>query len=127
LSDAPIERFFETYAERYMASDADAIAAMYEAPLLAVREGKAIHLGDYDAVRDHLASLMDAYRNAGAKRATIAALNITPLGRSSILTTVRWNVESDDGAVLRDFATSYHMLRQDLGGWRILSYTNHDD
>lgn len=127
MSDASIERFFETYAERYMASDADAIAAMYEAPLLAVREGKAIHLGDHDAVRDHLASLMDAYRNAGAKRATIVALNITPLGRSSILTTVRWNVQSDDGAVLRDFATSYHMLRQEPGGWRILSYTNHDD
>ena len=127
MSDAIIERFFETYAERYMASDADAIAAMYEAPLLAVREGKAIHLGDYDAVRAHLTSLMDAYRNAGAKRATIAALSITPLGRSSILTTVRWNVQSDDGAELRDFATSYHMLRKETGGWRILSYTNHDD
>lgn len=127
MSDAMIERFFETYAERYMASDADEIAAMYEAPLLAVREGKAIHLGDYDAVRAHLASLMDAYRKAGAKRATIAALNITPLGRSSILTTVRWNVQSDDGAMLRDFATSYHMLRKETGGWRILSYTNHDD
>ena len=127
MSDALIERFFETYAERYMASDADAVAAMYEAPLLAVREGKAIHLGDHDAVRTHLASLMDAYRKAGAKRATIAALNITPLGRSSILATVRWTVESDDGTVLRDFATSYQMLRQEPGGWRLLSYTNHDD
>jgi hypothetical protein len=27
-----IQRFFETYAERYMASDVDAVAAMYEAP-----------------------------------------------------------------------------------------------
>jgi len=52
MSDAPIERFFEMYAERYMASDADAIAAMYEVPFLAVRESRAIHLGDRDAVRD---------------------------------------------------------------------------
>jgi len=127
VSDTPMERFFATYAERYMASDADAVADMYEAPLLAVRDGKAIHLGDHDAVRSHLASLMDAYRNAGAKRATIAALNSTQLGRSSMLATVRWNVQSEDGTVLRDFATSYHMLRQEPGGWQILSYTNHDD
>lgn len=127
MSDALIERFFETYAERYMASDADTVAAMYEAPLLAVREGKAIHLGDHDAVRTHLASLMDAYRKAGAKRATIAALDITPLGRSSMLATVQWTVQSDDGAVLRDFTTSYHMLHQEPEGWRLLSYTNHDD
>ena len=53
MSDAPIERFFEMYAERYMASDADAIAAMCEVPFLAVRESRAIHLGDRDAVREH--------------------------------------------------------------------------
>ena len=29
-----------------------AIAAMYEVPFLAVRESRAIHLGDRDAVRD---------------------------------------------------------------------------
>src|SRR5918995_228657 len=54
-----IERFFETYAERYMASDVDAVAAMYEAPFLAVRENRPIHLIDREAVREHLAGLMD--------------------------------------------------------------------
>ena len=127
MTELQIERFFENYAERYMASDVDAIAAMYETPLLAVREGKAIHLGDDEAVRNHFASLMAAYRKAGAKRAAISALSTVPLGRSSLLTTVRWSVQSDDGTVLRDFATSYHMLRREDGGWRILSYVNHDD
>ena len=64
-----IERFFETYAERYMASGVDAIAAVYEAPFLAVRENRPIHLLDCEAVREHLAGLLEAYRNAGAKRA----------------------------------------------------------
>lgn len=127
MSDETIERFFRTYAERYMASDADAVTAMYEVPMLAVREGVAIHLGDHDAAWKHLSDLMEAYRNAGAARAVIADVNSITLGRSSRLTTVRWNVQSDDGTVLRDFATSYHMLRHEDGGWRILSYTNHDD
>ena len=126
MSEETFERFFENYAERYMASDADAVTAMYEVPMLAVREGIAIHLGDHDAAFKHLSALMEAYRNAGAARATIAAIDSISLGRSSTLTTVRWNVQSDDGTVLRDFATSYHMLRHENDEWRILSYTNHD-
>jgi len=36
-----LRSFFERYAERYMASsDVDAVASMYEAPLLAVRDGR---------------------------------------------------------------------------------------
>jgi hypothetical protein len=34
-----IGTFFERYAERYMASDVGAVSAMYEAPMLALREG----------------------------------------------------------------------------------------
>ena len=127
MSDPPIERFFETYAERYMASDADEIAAMYEVPFLAVREGRAIHLGDREAVREHLAALMEAYRNAGATRATIAELQVTQLDRSSVIATVRWNALTADGTLLRDFTTSYQMLREESGEWRILSYTYHDE
>lgn len=127
MSDAAIERFFETYAERYMAFDADAIAAMYEAPFLAVREGRPIHLGDREAVREHLVALMDAYRNAGAARAAIADLQVTPLGKTSLIATVRWNALAEDGRLLRDFTTSYQLLRDDPGGWRILSYTYHDE
>lgn len=127
MSGAPIDRFFETYAERYMASDADAIAAMYEVPFLAVREGRAIHLGDREAVREHLVALMEAYRNAGATSATIADLQVAQLDTTSALATVRWNALANDGALLRDFTTSYQMLREEPRGWRILSYTYHDE
>ena len=127
MRDAPIEQFFEMYAERYMASDVDAIAALYEAPFLAVREGRAIHLGDRDAVREHLVALMEAYRNSGAARATIVDLQVRRLDSTSAIATVRWNVLADDGALVRDFATSYQILREEPGGWRILSYTYHDE
>ena len=127
MRDASIERFFETYAELYMASDVDAVAAMYEAPFLAVRESRTIHLGDREAVRQHLMGLMEAYRNAGAKRATIADLRVTQLDSASVIATVRWNALAEDGALLRDFTTSYQMLRQKSDGWRIISYTYHHD
>lgn len=117
--------FFAQYAERYMASDVDAISALYEAPLLAVREGRAIHLPDRTAVSEHLAELMQAYQSAGAARADIAEIDVLPLGKSGAMTTVRWHVVDEAGTILRDFRSTYHLLHVDEA-WRILSYTNHD-
>ena len=116
MSDPPIERFFETYAAHYTAYDAEAITAMCEVPFLVVREGRAIHLGDREDVRRHVSALMDAYRNAGAAQATIAELQITQLGRTSAIATIRWNALSDDGGILRELTTSYQVLRNEPGG-----------
>jgi ketosteroid isomerase-like protein len=121
-----LEPFFAHYAERYMASDVDAVGAMYEAPLLALRAGEVIHLEDRAAVHEHLAELMAAYAQSGAARADIAELGVTPLGRSSAFVTIHWLMRDADGGVVKDFRTTYHLVTAD-GGWRILSYTNHDD
>jgi len=121
-----LELFFARYAERYMAADVDAVSAMYEAPLLALREGRAIHLADRTAVRAHLADVMAGYRRSGAARADIAALDVVPLGTSSVYATVRWQVRDASGGLLKDFRTTYHLIRV-AEHWRILSYTNHDD
>lgn len=121
-----LEAFFAYYAERYMASDVDAIGALYEAPLLALRDGQVIHLADRAEVREHLTKLMDAYARSGAVRADIEKLAVTELGRSSAFATVHWHVRDADGTVLKDFRTTYHLATAG-GGRRILSYTNHDD
>lgn len=120
-----IDAFFSYYAERYMASDVDAVSVLYEAPMLAIREGRAIHLADRTALREHLAEVMAAYARSGAARADIAALDVVPLGKSSAFATVQWHVRAADDALLKDFKTTYHLLRTD-GAWRIVSYTNHD-
>ena len=73
-----LELFFARYAERYMASDVDAVSAMYEAPMFALLDGRAIHLADRTAVRAHLADVMAAYARSGAARADIAALDSHP-------------------------------------------------
>jgi hypothetical protein len=120
-----VDAFFAHYADRYMASDVDAVSAMYEAPMLALRDGRAIHLADRTALREHLTELMAAYAKSGAARADIASLEVVPLGESSRFVTVNWHVKDAGGGVIKDFHTTYHLLRVD-GDWRILSYTNHD-
>lgn len=126
MTDPDVVRFFERYAERYMAFDVDTVSGMYESPFLAVRDGRPIHLPDADAVREHLSGLMAAYRDAGAAKAVIADLDVVPLGRTSALATVRWEALAGDGSLLRAFATSYQLLR-DGPAWRILAYVYHDD
>jgi len=69
---------------------------------------------------------MAAYARSGAAQADIAALDIVPLGKSSVFATVRWHVRDARDGLLKDFLTTYQLLRV-TDGWRILSYTNHDE
>lgn len=127
MDDRSIRQFFESYARSYMSFDVDGVAALYEVPFLAVREGRAIHLVDRSAVRGHLSGLMEAYRNAGAAAAAIAGLSVVTLDRTSALATVRWEALSGDGRLVRSFSTSYQLLEREPDGYRILSYTYHQD
>jgi hypothetical protein len=121
---ADFSSFFAHYADRYMAGDADAVADLYLAPFLAVRGGRPIHLGDRAAIVDHLAGLMATYRSAGAAAADIMAIDVLAQGDSAALATVRWNVRSAEGVLVRDFRTSYQVVGPEP--WRIVSYVNHD-
>lgn len=125
MTTSDLDAFFGRYSERYMAADVDAVSAMYRTPMFAVREGRVIHLGDDAKLREHLGALMSAYVASGAARADIASLEIVRLGESAVFATINWNVRDSAGDVLKDFRTTYHLVRAEAD-WRILSYTNHD-
>jgi hypothetical protein len=119
------EALIDTYARLYSEQDAEGVAALCETPFLAIRTGVAIHLLDADAVREHFATMMRAYRDQhGAAMWTPLEVNGHPLGEFSSFATVRWNARNDDDVVVRDTKTTYHLLASDAG-WRFLSYTNH--
>lgn len=120
-----VEALFDIYTTRYMAYDAAGVAELCAAPFLAVREGVAIHLADANAVREHLATVMEGYRATGAAEAIPITIDVRPLGSHACTATVNWHVIAPDGRLLKDFATTYHLLAHGEG-WRILSYTNHD-
>lgn len=119
-----LSAFFDRYAERYMASDAEAVADMCDAPFMAVRSGTPIHLADRAAVVEHLSGLMAAYRQAGAAKAEIAGIEVLGQGNRAQAGTVHWHVRSADGGMIRDFRTTYQLVGPDP--WRIVSYVNHD-
>jgi hypothetical protein len=119
-----LARLFDWYAERYMAGDARAVAEIYGAPFIAVRNGSASYLPDRDAVLEHLSGVMAAYQRSGAAHADVASLALLEQGDRAVLATVNWQVRAADGALIRDFQTSYQLVGPDP--WRIISYVNHD-
>jgi hypothetical protein len=106
-------------------SDVAGMSESYEAPLLAVRDGVALHFADRGDVYAHLAELAADFAASGAVRADIVSLDATPLGTAGAIATVHWLFSEADGAPVKDFHTTYQLLRAG-DDWRILSYTNHD-
>ena len=93
-------------------------------PFVAVRGGVAIHLPDNDAVRDHLAELMDAYRADAVARWERIETDINEIGDHTVFATVRWHGLDAEDEVIREISTTYHVDRTP-DGLRFVSYTNH--
>ena len=119
-----VESLLDEYQGRYAKRDAEGVTNLCLWPFLAVRRGEAFHLLDRDAVRDHFASAVQAYRFTGVVGWKRVETNVRQLGEHSVFATVNWNTVDTDGQVLRDTWTSYQLLSTPEG-WRFLSYTNH--
>lgn len=124
LVTATVETLIQEYTSRYVARDADGVTELCQVPFLAIREGTPIHLADRSAVRDHFATIIDAYSRAGYASFSPVAVDTRHLGEQAAFTTVRWHALDSDGKLARDTMTTYHLLATPAG-WRFLSYTNH--
>lgn len=120
-----IEEVLDEYGRRYLDGDAAGVVALCEVPFLAVRDGDTFHLPDAQAVLDHFQTQIDAYHAAGGAAIERVSLDLQRLGERSRLATVCWHVLGRDHALVKERITTYHLVAAD-GGWRILSYTNHD-
>ena len=119
-----VESLIHEYARRYSAHDAEAVTDLCHYPFVAIRGGVAIHLTDRAGVRNHFATIMDAYQGAGAAVWSPIEIETHHLGEHAAFATVRWNAHDAEGTVVRDTETTYHVLAGPAG-WRVLSYTNH--
>jgi SnoaL-like domain len=116
--------FMDEYIRRYSERDVEGVTELCLAPFLAIREGVPIHMPDRDAVRNHFAAMIDAYRGGGVATWKRVEIDVRELGEHAVFATVRWNALDAGGQVLRDTRTTYHLLAT-RDGWRFLSYTNH--
>jgi hypothetical protein len=114
---ATVDSFFDEYARRYTEGDVEGVTSLCLWPFLAVRRGEAIHMPDRNAVWDHFASAIAAYRLAAdAGTWTPVEIDTRQLGKHSVFATVHWNALDADGQVVRDTWTSYQLLALQTGG-----------
>ena len=121
---ASVDSLLDEYQHRYTERDAEGVTNLCVWPFVAIRKGEAIHLHDRDAVRDHFAATIHAYRFTGVATWKRVETNTRQLGESSVFVSVNWNTVNEEGNVLRDSWTSLS-TRRHADGWRFLSYTNH--
>src|SRR5258708_26387586 len=77
------------YARRYSEHDVDGVTDLCISPFLAIRGGSPIHLPDRQAVRDHFAAMIDAYRAGGAAPSSPIEIDPNRLGDPSPFATAR--------------------------------------
>ncbi len=121
---ATVDAFLDQYIRWYSEGDVDGATEVCIVPFVAVRDGVEIHLPDRNAVRDHLAGVIDAFRTGGVATWERIETDVNELGDHTIFATVRWNGLDADGTVVRDISTTCHLLRTP-DGLRFVSYTNH--
>ena len=82
---ATVDSFFDEYARAYTEGDVEGVTSLCHWPLLAVRRGEAIHMPDRNAVWDHFASAIAAYRLAAdAEKWTPLEIDTRQLGEHYI-------------------------------------------
>ena len=114
----------DEYHRCYVGRDVEGVTDLCLWPFVAIRKGKAIHLPDRAAVRDHFAAAMSAYRVTGFTKWTRIEQDLQELGEHSVYLTVNWVAEHTNAELRRNTWTSYQLLNTPEG-WRFLSYTNH--
>jgi hypothetical protein len=114
----------DEYIRRYANRDVEGVTDLCLWPFVAIRKGKAIHMPDRDAVRQHFAGAIIAYRVTGVVSWSPVEIDARQLGEHSVFLTTHWNAADQNGQVIRDTWTSYQLLATP-DGWRFLSYTNH--
>ena len=94
---ATVAPFMDEYIRRYSERDVEGVTELCLAPFLAIREGVPIYMPDHEAVRDHFAAMIDAYRGSGVATWKRIEIDVRELSKHAVFATVRWNALDADG------------------------------
>ena len=125
MDDQFFSSFFSNYAKCYDEFNMEGLVKYYFAPTLMVKNGLVVALMTYDEIHEHLEGLLAGYKEHGYLKGNLAGIEVKPLGTWSAAITVHWIIDHVNGSILRDFHSTYNLLKQE-GYWKILVTTNHD-
>jgi hypothetical protein len=112
--------FVEQYKAAFASMLPEAVAPLYEAPLLSIGDGKAIITASREALLANFRDVMGGFQRAGFVRFSSTSPRIRVLGLDLVEYKVIWTLSSDDGQRTKSMDTTYIARRSD-GRFRIVT------
>lgn len=121
--DAIDRAFFAAYADGFNRADADGIVDAYELPALIASDDGVAFFTDRTEFRGAVGRLLAHYQETGFGRAGYVISSSRALSDRMRQVEVTWQAFREDGGVLWESLTLYH-LRLGSAGWRIICVLN---
>jgi hypothetical protein len=122
-----VSRFFVDFVDAFHSFNGARIAARYAVPGIALRaDGSIEPVQSRPEIERFFQAAVDSYRRDGCRGIRFKDLDVVPMGRTSALGTVTWELLREDGSVLRAWRQSYNLVRVGAG-WQIFASTYHLD
>jgi hypothetical protein len=110
------EVLLDRFAKAFANFDAAMIAELFATPSVALRkDGTIVSLAVREDVLRYYQAALDSYRRDGCSSCRWEELEVTPMGRRSMLATVTWYLLREDGSVSTRWRQSYTLSYSETG------------
>ncbi|HYM32291.1 MAG TPA: hypothetical protein VEU47_13380 [Candidatus Cybelea sp.] len=106
--------FFDRFVAAFATFEAERVSELFATPGVALRsDGSIVALTAREDVLRYYQAALDRYRRDGCRSCRWGELEVTPMGRRSMLAAVTWELLREDGSVLVRWRQSYGLNNTD--------------
>ena len=127
MSREEVVGFFKAYQDAFNALDGDAVAELWHVPSGITDKQSTVWWADDAPMRANHHALCKIYRGLNYGRADHQIRAFHPLGGDHAFADVRWTLQRQDGSVLQQFGTGYHLIRGPRGPQILLCTAYEED
>lgn len=127
MSREEVVGFFQAYRDAFNSLNGDAVAELWHVPSGITDRRSTVWWTDDAPMRANHHALCDIYRGLNYGRADPRITAFHPLGEDHAFADVRWTLRRQDGSILQQFGTGYHLIRGPQGPQVLLCTAYEED
>ena len=127
MSREEVVGFFQAYRDAFNSLNGDAVAELWHVPSGITDRRSTVWWTEDAPMRANHHALCDIYRGLNYGRADPRITAFHPLGEDHAFADVRWTLRRQDGSILQQFGTGYHLIRGPQGPQVLLCTAYEED
>ena len=127
MSREEVVGFFQAYRDAFNSLNGDAVAELWHVPSGITDRRSTVWWTDDAPMRANHHALCDIYRGLNYGRADPRITAFHPLGEDHAFADVHWTLRRQDGSILQQFGTGYHLIRGPQGPQVLLCTAYEED